>query len=99
MRLTLSAPRSECRLVLVLKSGDRIRKCIAVRHVSMGSSLNCSPSLPVPSRDDIINSPLHANSDDATSGFTAPPGRDGANSPVMDDPGADLERELAGYRR
>lgn len=52
-------------------------------------------SLPIPSRDEIINSPIqeHGPVHGATSGFTAP-GR--AGSPVMDDPSAELERELAG---
>lgn len=56
-------------------------------------------SLPIPSRDEIMNSPVveYGHTSGATSGFTnkqyssqRPP------SPVMDDPSAELERELAG---
>ena len=51
-------------------------------------------SLPIPSREEIMNSPMVENHG-ATSGFThqyhqRPP------SPIMDDPSAELERELAG---
>jgi hypothetical protein len=54
-------------------------------------------SLPVPSRDDIISSPVqdHAPANGFTSSFTAPPGQARPTSPIMDDPGAELERELA----
>lgn len=55
----------------------------------------------MPSRDDIANSPVHeyAPQDGATSGYTAHPADARANgrhaSPIMEDPSADLERELA----
>jgi hypothetical protein len=54
------------------------------------------PSLPIPSRDDIINSPVqeHGPVHGATSGYTAPNRR--ASSPLMEDPSDQLERELAG---
>ena len=53
-------------------------------------------SLPIPSREDIINSPItDAPHNGATSGFTAPASHR-PPSPVMDDPSAELERELAG---
>lgn len=54
-------------------------------------------SLPIPSRDDIISSPLtdHAPADGATSGFTAPHGN-GMPSPILEDPSDQLEKELAG---
>lgn len=60
-------------------------------------------SLPVPSRDEILASPVaeHAPKDGATSAFGGV-GRSGANegqvrpgSPMMDDPVAELDRELA----
>lgn len=49
-------------------------------------------SLPIPSREEIMNSPMQETG--STSGFTDPKQR--APSPVMDDPSAQLERELAG---
>jgi mitogen-activated protein kinase 7 len=56
--------------------------------------LNETSSLPIPSREEIINSPVqeHAPPHGATSGFTI--GQRPA-SPVYDDPSAELERELA----
>jgi len=54
-------------------------------------------SLPIPSRDDIIASPVteFAPANGATSGFTAPANQRAA-SPILDDPSEELERELAG---
>ncbi|KAF8706762.1 protein kinase superfamily, partial [Rhizoctonia solani] len=51
-------------------------------------------ALPVPSRDDVINSPLSekAPANGATSSYTRDSGR--VPSPVVDDPSADLVREL-----
>jgi len=59
----------------------------------LGVDRSVSCSLPIPSREDILNSPMVENHG-ATSGFThqyhqRPP------SPIMDDPGAELDRELA----
>jgi hypothetical protein len=53
-------------------------------------------SLPIPSRDEILNSPVqeHGPIHGGTSNYTAPNRR--APSPVMDDPSEELERELAG---
>ncbi|TDL20034.1 hypothetical protein BD410DRAFT_841607 [Rickenella mellea] len=56
-------------------------------------------NLPLPSRDDMINSPIHeyAPPNGATSSFTHGGGGGGRPpSPIMDDPSEDLERELAG---
>lgn len=55
-------------------------------------------SLPIPTRDDIISSPVteHAPVNGATSGFTASGMAARASSPVVDDPSEELERELAG---
>ena len=53
-------------------------------------------SLPIPSRDEILNSPIqeYGPHHGATSSFTqGGPAR--APSPIMDDPSAELERELA----
>ncbi|KAK7049870.1 mitogen activated protein kinase 2 [Paramarasmius palmivorus] len=54
-------------------------------------------SLPIPSRDEIMNSPM-AGQEDTTSGYTAPQSYDRPPSPMMDDPSAGLEQELAGRR-
>ncbi|KAG8852942.1 Mitogen-activated protein kinase [Tulasnella sp. 330] len=53
--------------------------------------------LSIPSREDIISSPLveRAPSNGATSSFTAQPGVQ-PNSPIMEDPSDQLEKELAG---
>lgn len=55
-------------------------------------------SLPIPSREEILNSPIqeHGPMHGATSSFTAPSGGMRPASPIMDDPSAELERELAG---
>jgi len=56
-------------------------------------------SLPIPSREDIINSPVqeYGPLHGATSSFTTgPQGSRRPPSPVMDDPSDALERELAG---
>lgn len=50
-------------------------------------------SLPIPTRDEIQNSPITAGSG-AASGFRAPGER--PSSPVSEDPSAELEKELAG---
>jgi hypothetical protein len=52
-----------------------------------------SHRLPIPSREEIINSPIRE--DGATSSFTFPTSSTESHvSPVIDDPGQDLEREL-----
>lgn len=57
-----------------------------------------SPSLPIPTRDEILSSPIqeHGPHHGATSSFTALQGGRRPPSPVMDDPSEELERELAG---
>ncbi|PCH36736.1 Pkinase-domain-containing protein [Wolfiporia cocos MD-104 SS10] len=54
-------------------------------------------SLPIPSREEILSSPVLENAppNGVTSSYTEPQGPRGP-SPVMDDPSAELERELAG---
>lgn len=63
----------------------------------MKQLLNETFSLPIPSREEIINSPVqeHAPPHGATSGFTMSSMGQRPASPVYDDPSADLERELA----
>lgn len=67
---------------------------VSLRWVEMLTIPFPPRSLPIPSREEIMNSPMVENHG-ATSGFTRqyhqrPP------SPIMDDPSAELERELAG---
>jgi len=54
-------------------------------------------SLPIPSREEIINSPVqeHGPLHGATSGFTTNNFSQRLPSPVYDDPSAELDRELA----
>jgi len=96
----------------VLRHG-RTRTGSACRNIGsiwfFGLSQFCLLSLcrlSIPSRDDIVASPIHdgAPIDGATSSYysgqTPQQGGAGAGhrpaSPVIDDPSADLERELAG---
>lgn len=64
------------------------------RSLLIGNAL----SLPIPSRDEILSSPIqeHGPHHGATSSFTASQGGRRPPSPVMDDPSEELERELAG---
>jgi len=57
-----------------------------------------SNSLPIPSRDEILSSPVqeYGPHHGATSGFTAAQSDARPPSPIMDDPSEELERELAG---
>lgn len=54
-------------------------------------------SLPMPSRDEILNSPVGDNAaqNGATSSYTGGNGEVRPGSPILDDPSAELERELA----
>ena len=58
----------------------------------------CSNSLPIPSRDEILSSPVqeYGPHHGATSGFTSVQSGARPPSPIMDDPSEELERELAG---
>ncbi|KAG8830317.1 Mitogen-activated protein kinase [Serendipita sp. 399] len=63
---------------------------------SRGGGPKRQDTLPIPSREEIINSPVHENApaDGATSGYTrSADGR--AGSPMMEDPATELENELA----
>lgn len=74
-------------------------------HARAAGAVRRQDSLPMASRDEIINSPVqdYAPSNGLTSGFTSQPGAQRPPSPMVDDPSADLERELAnthiGYAR
>lgn len=54
-----------------------------------------SEGLPMPSRDDLLNSPMQGQ-EGGTSSFTQAASHQRPSSPIMDDPSASLERELAG---
>lgn len=67
-------------------------------HARASGQIRRQDSLPIPSRDDIIASPIQedAPTNGATSGYySGNPVSERAPSPVMDDPSAELERELA----
>ena len=55
------------------------------------------PSLPMPSREEILNSPM-VESHGATSGFTRSYGQR-PHSPTIDEPGEDLDKELQSMSR
>ena len=57
-----------------------------------------SNSLPIPSRDEILSSPVqeYGPHHGATSSFTTAQNGARPSSPIMDDPSEELERELAG---
>jgi hypothetical protein len=61
------------------------------------SQSNSSFSLPIPTRDEILSSPVqeYGPHNGATSGFTTNYGNQRLPSPIMDDPSEELERELA----
>ncbi|EJD46885.1 kinase-like protein [Auricularia subglabra TFB-10046 SS5] len=62
------------------------------------SSARRQDSLPIPTREEIMASPVaeHAPANGFTSAYTAKPGAHGLHdSPILEDPSQDLERELA----
>lgn len=66
---------------------------LRVGAMGVGTNYLVSRRLPIPSREEIINSPIRE--DGATSSFTFPPSAtESRGSPVMDDPSQDLDREL-----
>jgi mitogen-activated protein kinase 7 len=66
----------------------------AVRSQARAAGAARRQDLTVPSRDDVINSPLSDKvpANGATSGYTSNSGR--VSSPVAEDPSAELVREL-----
>jgi hypothetical protein len=86
------APRLEHLVKFVGKRGTLV--FVDFRSLLIGNAL----SLPIPSRDEILSSPIqeHGPHHGATSSFTASQGGRRPPSPVMDDPSEELERELAG---
>ena len=74
-----------------------MRPCPLLAHVI--TLTRAAYSLPIPTRDDIISSPIQesAPANGATSGYyTGTRAADDAEGFVMDDPSTELERELAG---
>lgn len=68
-----------------------------VRSQARAAQTKRQDTLPIPSRDEIINSPI--KEDGATSSFTFPSSATESHvSPVMDDPSEDLERELLNHQ-
>lgn len=67
-----------------------------VRHQARaGGQIRRNDSLPIPSREEIQNSPTtHAPPNGATSGYTVSD-QQRPVSPVTEDPSAELEKELA----
>jgi len=64
-----------------------------VRTQARAQQAKRQDTLPIPSREEIINSPI--KEDGTTSSFTFPPSStESHGSPVMEDPSQDLEREL-----
>ena len=61
-----------------------------------GCLLILRPSLPIPSRDELLNSPMQGQ-EGSTSNFTSrPQAQNRPPSPIYDDPSEELEKELAG---
>ena len=79
------------------KSGVK-RGLLALFIVSCKCINLYSNSLPIPSRDEILSSPVqeYGPHHGATSSFTAAQSSNRPASPIMDDPSEELERELAG---
>jgi hypothetical protein len=81
---------------LVHRQSDRTRKSPLSRHAVFYPSLTVTYRLPIPTREEIIASPVveHAPADGATSGYTRSAEMRSA-SPMMEDPANELDKELA----
>ncbi len=85
--------RAQARAAGQMRRQERLSKThLRYRHVA-----NTHPSLPMPSRDEIISSPVqeYGPHHGATSGFTTGHNSYRPPSPIIDDPSEELERELA----
>ena len=93
-----SLVRSQARAAGQARRQDRLVHDILLSSKPIFSNSFIRSSLPIPTRDDIISSPVteFAPANGATSGFTAPANVGRASSPILDDPSEELERELAG---
>lgn len=82
-----------------LRARFAVKTGIVSLFLSVRSWLLMVFSLPIPSRDEILSSPVqeHGPHHGATSSYTATQSHGGARppSPIMDDPSEELERELA----
>ncbi len=83
-----SEVRAQARAAGQIRRQDRSVLSLVSSPVSFTILCIKLPSLPIPTRDEILNSP------------TAEPAKytsnQGPPSPIMDDPSSELERELAG---
>ncbi|KZT41979.1 kinase-like protein [Sistotremastrum suecicum HHB10207 ss-3] len=79
---------------LIVEEVNKFRSLVR-SQARAGSGARRQDSLPIPSRDDIINSPVNdiAPRDGATSSYTHVSDTV-ANSPIIDDPSEELEKEL-----
>lgn len=91
-----SMVRAQARAAQGRKDGTYVILPLEIRSPQTLTFLGCS--LPIPSREDVIASPLveGAPVNGATSSFTAPEGNATTHSPIMEDPSDALEKELAG---
>lgn len=85
--------RAQARAAGQIRRQERY-KCFLLFVLFQGSTY-LFDSLPIPSREEILNSPMQGQ-EGTTSNFTAPPQNQRPPSPIMDDPSEMLERELAG---
>lgn len=83
---------------LIVKEVNNFRA--SVRSQTRSTQPRRQESLPIPTRDEVINSPIKedAPGNGATSSFTHMNGYHRAPSPMIDEPSADLDRELAKRR-
>lgn len=88
--------RQQARSASNMRRQDRFVLMYLSQRRHSADCCDSNPSLPIPSRDEIIASPVqeHGPVSGATSGYTGSTGRP-QGSPVMDDPSAELDRELA----
>jgi mitogen-activated protein kinase 7 len=87
--------RAQARAAGQVRRQDRYVSCCRFHPLAQWTDAP-TYSLPIPSREEIINSPMqeHGPFHGTTSGYTAPNAL--PPSPTMDDPSGELERELAG---
>ncbi|KAF7362159.1 Mitogen-activated protein kinase SLT2/MPK1 [Mycena venus] len=91
-------PTCEAKFDFGFEEEDSIEgmKKLIVDEARAAGQIRRQDSLPIPSREEILNSPMqeHGPFHGTTSGYTAPNAR--PPTPTMDDPSEELERELAG---
>ncbi|KAJ7591385.1 kinase-like domain-containing protein [Mycena floridula] len=80
---------------LIVEEVNSFRAEVRAQARASGQIRRQDSNLPIPSRDELLNSPMQGQEGN-TSSFAAAPKAQRAASPVMDDPSEELERELAG---